>query len=107
MRSGGSRASSTPPQAGRPSPPQAGRTLPLDRFPPGIRQQIARLRTGSFVAEAVTGVAAGTPGVGKRHRLAALGQELVLESSRTKEATEQHRRVPPGELRLTDDWATG
>lgn len=43
------------------------RTLPLDRFPPGIRQQIARLRTGSFVAEAVTGVAAGTPGVGKRH----------------------------------------
>lgn len=40
-------------------------------------------------------------------RLVALGHELVLASSRAKEATEQHRRVPPGELRLTDDWATG
>jgi DNA replication protein DnaC len=54
------------------------RTLQLDRFPPAIRQQIEHLRGGAFVAEAINIVAAGKPGVGKSHLLAALGHELVL-----------------------------
>lgn len=54
------------------------RTLQLDRFPPAIRQQVERLRSGTFLAEAVNVVAVGKPGVGKSHLLAALGHELVL-----------------------------
>lgn len=55
------------------------RTLQLDRFPPVVRQQIERLRTGQFLAEAVNVVAVGVPGAGKSHLLAALGHELVLQ----------------------------
>ena len=55
------------------------RTLQLDRFPLAIRQQLERLRTGAFLAEATNVVAVGTPGVGKSHVLAALGHELVLQ----------------------------
>jgi DNA replication protein DnaC len=53
-------------------------TLQLDRFPPLIRQQIERLRSGAFLDEAINVVAAGKPGVGKSHLLAALGHELIL-----------------------------
>jgi DNA replication protein DnaC len=53
-------------------------TLQLDRFPPLIRQQIERLRSGAFLEEAINVVAAGKPGVGKSHLLAALGHELIL-----------------------------
>jgi DNA replication protein DnaC len=55
------------------------RTLQLDRFPPVIRQQIERLRTGAFLAETTNVVAVGRPGAGKSHLLAALGHELVLQ----------------------------
>src|SRR5918911_1178149 len=53
-------------------------TLQLDRFPPLIREQLERLRNGAFLEDAVNVVAAGKPGVGKSHALAALGHELVL-----------------------------
>lgn len=54
-------------------------TLQLDYFPPAIRQQVERLRSGQFLAEAINVVAVGKPGVGKSHLLAALGHELVLQ----------------------------
>jgi DNA replication protein DnaC len=65
-------------QSGLP-PDKTFQTLKLERFPPAIRQQIERLRSGAFVAEAINVVAAGKPGVGKSHLLAALGHELVLQ----------------------------
>jgi DNA replication protein DnaC len=55
------------------------RTLELGRFPPAIRQQIERLRSGEFVRTAVNVVAVGNPGVGKSHLLAAVAHELVLQ----------------------------
>jgi DNA replication protein DnaC len=54
------------------------RTLQLERFPPTVRQQVERLRTGAFVGDAVNLVAVGKPGAGKSHLLAAVGHELVL-----------------------------
>lgn len=54
-------------------------TLQLGRFPPLIQQQVERLRTGEFVAEAVNCIAVGKPGAGKSHLLAAIGHELVLQ----------------------------
>lgn len=65
-------------QSGLP-PEKTFQTLKLDRFPSGVRQQIERLQSGAFVTEAINIVAAGTPGVGKSHLLAALGHELVLQ----------------------------
>ena len=53
------------------------RTLQLDCFPPAVRQQVERLRSGAFVDEAVNLVAVGKPGAGKSHLLAAVGHELV------------------------------
>lgn len=55
------------------------RTLRLDRFPPAVRQQVERLRSGAFLAQAVNVVAAGKPGVGKSHLLAAIGHDLVIQ----------------------------
>ena len=55
------------------------RTLQLDRFPLVIQQQVEHLRGGTFTADAVNIVAAGKPGVGKSHLLAALGHELILQ----------------------------
>jgi DNA replication protein DnaC len=54
-------------------------TLQLDRFPPGVQQQVAHLRRGAFLADAVNIVAVGKPGVGKSHLLAALAHELILQ----------------------------
>jgi DNA replication protein DnaC len=54
-------------------------TLQLDRFPLGVQQQVAHLRRGAFLGDAVNIVAVGKPGVGKSHLLAALGQELILQ----------------------------
>jgi DNA replication protein DnaC len=54
-------------------------TLQLEHFPLVLRQQIERLRGGTFVAEAINVVAAGKPGTGKSHLLAALGHELILQ----------------------------
>jgi DNA replication protein DnaC len=67
-------------QSGLP-PDKTFRTLHLDRFPPAIRQQVEHLRDGAFVGEAINVVAAGKPGVGKSHLLAALGHELVLQGT--------------------------
>ena len=53
--------------------------LQMDRFPPLIREQLERLRSGAFLDDAVNLVAAGKPGVGKSHALAAIGHELVLQ----------------------------
>jgi DNA replication protein DnaC len=57
-------------------------TLQLDRFPPAIRQQVERLRQGTFVEEAINVVAVGRPGAGKSHLTAALGHELVQQGQR-------------------------
>lgn len=54
-------------------------TLDLACFPPGLRQQIDRLRQGTFVEEAINVVAVGQPGTGKSHLLAALAHELVQQ----------------------------
>jgi DNA replication protein DnaC len=54
-------------------------TLDLATFPPAVQLQIERLRGGTFVSEAINIVAAGKPGVGKTHVLAAIGYELVLQ----------------------------
>jgi DNA replication protein DnaC len=54
------------------------RTLQLERFPPAVRQQVERLRSGAFVGEAVNVVAVGRPGVGKSHLLAAVSHDLIL-----------------------------
>ncbi len=54
------------------------RTLQLERFPPTIRQQLERLRAGTFLAEAINIVAVGRPGVGKSHLLAVVAHELIL-----------------------------
>jgi DNA replication protein DnaC len=53
------------------------RTLELSRFPAALRQQLERLRQGTFVDEAVNGLAVGKPGTGKSHLAAALGHEFV------------------------------
>ncbi len=55
------------------------RTLQLDRFGPVLAQQIARLRQGTFVQEAVNVVAVGRPGTGKSHVAAAVGHELITQ----------------------------
>ena len=59
-------------------PDKTFRSLQLDRFPPLIREQLERLRSGTFLEDAINVVAAGKPGVGKSHALAAIGNELVL-----------------------------
>ena len=58
-------------------PDKTFHSLQLDRFPPLIREQLERLRSGAFLDDAVNLVAAGKPGVGKSHALAAIGHELV------------------------------
>ncbi len=58
------------------------RTLQLERFPLTIRQQVERLRRGTFVEEAVNVVAVGRPGAGKSHLTAALGHDLVQQGQR-------------------------
>ncbi len=65
-------------QAGLPAE-KTFRTLQLERFPPAVRQQVERLRSGAFVSEAVNVVAVGRPGVGKSHVLAAVAHHLVLQ----------------------------
>ena len=55
------------------------RTLELDCFPPVLRQQVERLRSGAFLDDAVNVVAVGKPGTGKSHLLAALAHELILQ----------------------------
>ncbi len=54
-------------------------TLQLERFPPAVRQQVERLRSGAFVSEAVNVIAVGRPGAGKSHLLAAVAHERVRQ----------------------------
>ena len=54
-------------------------TLDLTLFPLAIQLQVERLRSGAFVADAINLVAAGKPGVGKTHLLAAIGHELIRQ----------------------------
>ncbi|GAB4436362.1 MAG: IS21-like element ISBj11 family helper ATPase IstB [Chloroflexi bacterium OHK40] len=51
--------------------------LNQSRFSPLLLQQLERLRSGSWVREAVTVIAVGRPGAGKSHTTAALGHVLV------------------------------
>jgi DNA replication protein DnaC len=60
------------------------RTLKLALFSQLIQQQVERLRTGEFIAEALNIVAVGKPGVGKSHLLAAVGHELVSQGYRVR-----------------------
>ena len=60
-------------------PDKTFRSLQLERFPPLIREQLERLRSGAFLDDAINVVAAGKPGVGKSHALAAIGHELVMQ----------------------------
>jgi DNA replication protein DnaC len=53
------------------------RTLQLGSFPPLIRQQIERLRSGAFVQQAINVVVVGKPGAGKSHLLSSLGHALI------------------------------
>ncbi len=55
------------------------RSLQLGVFPPIVRQQIERLRRGTFVQQAINVVVVGKPGAGKSHILASLGHELVVQ----------------------------
>jgi DNA replication protein DnaC len=54
-------------------------TFQADSWPPAVRLQLERLRTGAFVTEATNVIAIGPPGVGKSHALAALGYALVQQ----------------------------
>jgi DNA replication protein DnaC len=54
-------------------------TLQLGCFSPLIRQQLERLRSGEFVAQAVNVVAVGRPGVGKSPLLASVGHVLIQQ----------------------------
>jgi DNA replication protein DnaC len=62
-------------------------TLDLARFPLAIRQQIERLQSGTFVAEAVNVIAVGRPGTGKSHLAAALGHTLVVQGQSVRWTT--------------------
>ena len=53
------------------------RTLQVAAFPPLIRQQIERLRSGACVQQAINVVVVGKPGAGKRHLLARLGHTRI------------------------------
>ncbi len=54
-------------------------TLQLERLGPVLAQQLERLRTGSFVTQAVNVVAVGRPGTGKSHAMAAVGHALIAQ----------------------------
>jgi DNA replication protein DnaC len=57
-------------------------TLKIERFGRKLMQQIAVLREGSFLQRKENILAFGSPGSGKSHLLAALGQELVRSGRR-------------------------
>jgi len=52
-------------------------TLELKHYPPGIRQQISLLQSGTFIKEATNVIAVGRPGSGKSHLACALGHQLL------------------------------
>src|ERR687885_400802 len=54
-------------------------TFQVDRLGAVLGQQLERLRTGSFVQQAVNVVAVGRPGTGKSHAMAAVGHALIQQ----------------------------
>jgi len=59
----------------------------LKRLPVKLRQQVAVLLEGEFVARRENVLAFGNPGSGKTHLLCAVGQELVQQGHRVLYAT--------------------
>lgn len=53
--------------------------LDLSQFGPVLVQQIERLHTGAFVAQATNVIAVGKPGTGKSHLAAAIGHQLIRQ----------------------------
>lgn len=53
--------------------------LELGRFGPVLVQQIERLQSGTFLAEAANVIAVGKPGTGKSHVAAAVGHALIRQ----------------------------
>ncbi len=53
--------------------------LDLDQFGPVLAQQIERLQSGTFVAQAANVIAIGKPGTGKSHLAAAIGHHLIRQ----------------------------
>jgi DNA replication protein DnaC len=53
------------------------RTFSLHRLSPTLQLQLERLKSASFLEQAVNVIAIGKPGVGKSHALAAVGYELI------------------------------
>lgn len=58
-------------------PEKTFRTLKLSRFEAPIRAQVERLKSGTFLDEAINVVAVGRPGCGKTHMACALGHALI------------------------------
>lgn len=65
------RASGLPPE-------KTFRTLDLGRLSPHLQLQIERLKSGTFLEQAINVIAVGKPGVGKSHIAAAVSYELIL-----------------------------
>jgi DNA replication protein DnaC len=57
-------------------------TFQIDRLPRKLMHQISVLREGSFLGRRENVLAFGSPGTGKSHLLAALGQELIRAGRR-------------------------
>jgi DNA replication protein DnaC len=54
------------------------RTFQASHLSPQLQVHLERLKSGSFLENAVNVIAIGKPGVGKSHLAAALGHELIL-----------------------------
>jgi DNA replication protein DnaC len=83
------------------------RTLQVAAFPPLIRQQIERLRSGAFVQQAVNVVVVGKPGAGKSHLLASLGHAMWRSTAQLMQrllAAKRDLRLPQ-ELAKLDRYA--
>lgn len=83
--------------------------MDLTAFGPALRQQIARLREGEFVQQAVHVIAVGRPGTGKRHVTAAVGHVLVGQGQSvhwtSTVALVQHLLAAKGDLRVPRELA--
>lgn len=53
--------------------------LDLGQFGPVLVQQIERLQSGAFLAQAANVIAVGKPGTGKSHLAAAVGHQLIRQ----------------------------
>ena len=60
-------------------PQKTFRSIDLNRFDAATRMQIDRLRSATFLKEAINVVAVGRPGAGKSHLACALGHALIAQ----------------------------